>query len=188
MTTVQATCSRCLKTVEMALKHFNQVVKRSGKWTCQPCANAIKGEASAVPIGGTTVWRGYVFEKTADGWIQQHRLVMQQYLGRQLLPNEVVHHRNEIKTDNRLENLELADNAEHTKHHHIGARRSITVARNIARACEGRSNTKLGFSLAEEARKRFKAGETQRSIAKDMNVSPMTISRAVRGESWKHYE
>lgn len=50
---------------------------------------------------------GYILEKQGDKWVMQHRLVMERFLGRVLLPNERVHHRNGKRDDNRKQNLEI---------------------------------------------------------------------------------
>lgn len=50
---------------------------------------------------------GYVMTKRGGKNILEHRLVMEQLLGRKLLRTENVHHVNGCRTDNRPENLEL---------------------------------------------------------------------------------
>ena len=44
---------------------------------------------------------------TKNGYIREHRRVMQEILGRPLFKDETVHHKNGIRADNRPENLEL---------------------------------------------------------------------------------
>lgn len=60
------------------------------------------------------------------GYVLEHRLVMEKKIGQYLTAQEVVHHINGVRDDNRIENLMLfAKHSEHIKYEFSNGERSM---------------------------------------------------------------
>ena len=80
-----------------------------------------KGGKIITSDGYIIIWKPKHPFSNKQGYIKEHRLVMEKHLGRYLKPEEVVHHINGIKKDNRIENLKLLLNlGKHRKEHSEG--------------------------------------------------------------------
>jgi hypothetical protein len=61
------------------------------------------------------------------GYVFRYRMIMEKHLGRILLPPELVHHKNEVVDDDRIENLKVITRKDHINHH----RAELTTARKL---------------------------------------------------------
>lgn len=76
--------------------------------------------------------------------ISEHRFVMEQHLGRKLLPSEHVHHRDHDGLNNSLSNLVVLDAIAHNREHHP---LTWDLERAKAMRAEGRNFREIGRAL-----------------------------------------
>lgn len=78
-----------------------------------------KGGKTKTSMGYVLVFRPDHPASSTTGYIFEHRLVMESMVGRYLIADEVVHHINHIRDDNRPENLHLFSSREEHSGYHI---------------------------------------------------------------------
>jgi len=122
---------------------------------------------------------GYCHIVLCKGGVQKdkyiHRLVLLTFVGESELQ---VNHKNGVKTDNRLENLEYCTRSENAQH-------AFDTGLNIGRRGEKNSNSKLTRAFAERI-KYGHQGMTQKDIAEIYGIARSLVSDIRLGKLWKH--
>jgi len=128
--------------------------------------------------------KGYVQVKLYLGGMGKnyvvHRLVALAFLGIPDDPKMQVNHKNGIKDDNRVENLEWVTNAENARH-------SFDELGRKAACGEDHGYSKLTEAQVIEIRERYaRGGIYQWQLANEYGVSQRLVSLITRRENWKH--
>jgi hypothetical protein len=115
--------------------------------------------------------------------VKVHSLVAGAFLGPRP-PWIQVNHKNGVKTDNRLENLEYVTGVENVRH---AVRTGLVDPKKLSaaqrKACRARA--KLTAENVREIRRRAAEGETRVSLATEFGIHRMTVGEIVRGEIWQ---
>lgn len=92
-------------------------------------------------------------------------------------PGYDVHHKNEIKTDNRLVNLMYLTRADHLKLHKTGKKFSEVIKQKIRKSCKKSSHKKPVYCLQLD-----KIFESIIQAARELNLSDGNICKCCHGK------
>ena len=140
-------------------------------------SNILKGEVH--PDGYIRIeFSGYRCKKKKRIRVFIHRLVLEAFVGPCPSNNHEPNHKDGIKNNNHLSNLEWVTHGENQAH-------AYTLGLRYSKG-EFHSQAKLKEVDVKEIRRLVKHGICQSTVAKNFNTSPQNIQRIIKYKTWKH--
>lgn len=123
----------------------------------------------------------------------EHRLIMESFMGRRLKRKEIVHHKNGNPLDNRLDNLEVMSLEEHGRLHRIGQKPyQITMEGRLRLSDCNRGQNNPQAKLTDKLVKYIKVGLglgiRVSVLARELNIDDAYISQIKSGRRWRHIQ
>lgn len=133
------------------------------------------------------------FARKGSGVVYLHRIIMENHLGRYLKQDEHVHHKDENRSNNVIENLELITNSEHIKHHNPINPQKIKFCaeckkefkadkiRNLycSTECYSKNHKKIEWPSVEYIEEQLKI-KSMVQIGKDLGVSDNAVRKYLK--------
>lgn len=119
-------------------------------------------------VDGYEIWRSKHLDQRYQVFV--HRLMAVAEWGFDSVCDKVIHHKNSIGWDNRIENIETTTQEEHVRKHFEqgGFGRSCLTEKRVA-----------------ELRREYEGERTFKEIAQDEPVDEFAVREAIRGDSWE---
>ena len=161
-------------------------IKAASKYCSRPCMYKMNGKNQ--PNKKDETWwlnsKGYIegrvwVDDKTQLRVKQHRWVMQNHLGRTLLPEEDVHHRDGNKTNNDISNLEIMLHSEHTLEHHTGTTRGDVARSNISEGAKLRERKKRIEKAAPDLLAALIACDEAMEYISEYDI-PLTLPKQVK--------
>jgi len=138
-----------------------------------------KGKPISIRFGST--WNGYSSVSLKKN-NKQVSLFLHRVIGEAFIPNPdnkpFINHKNGIKTDNRVSNLEWCTRSENAKH-------SFKIGLQCNKG-QNHPRHKVTDKDVLKMRERYANGESSWKIFKSMNMSYTNVKDIIAGRSWSH--
>lgn len=117
-----------------------------------------------------------------------HRIIAEEYLGRELEPGEVVHHIDGNINNNHHSNLLVMSRSAHTRLHRAGSHIPKESRERISQSLMGKPNVacrKLTLKNVEFILTQKQQGKSDKEIALALGVGKTTVFSVVHGDTYK---